>query len=141
LQPLAESQGVRLEALVAPSMPTIQADGRRLMRALENLVRNAAHYGRSKVEVVAQCANGVLKLEVRDDGPGLPLVDGKPILGISEHQPRRADSAGLGLVVTRRVAEAHGGTLQGANRAGGGASVWIELPLSRSIESNDRSHT
>lgn len=141
LQPLAESQGVTLQAVVEPSLPTIQADGRRLMRALENLVRNAAYFGRSKVQVVAQSANGMLKLEVRDDGPGLPMVDGKPVLGAAENQPKRADSAGLGLIVTRRVAEAHGGSLQGANRAEGGAAVWIELPLTRSLANGERSHS
>lgn len=128
LRPLAEARGITLVARPAPALPTIRADGRRLMRALENMVRNAIYFARTRVELVATCDEDDLRFEVLDDGPGLPLRDGKVVLGQSDDQPRRPDSAGLGLVVTRRVAAAHGGALQGANRPEGGARVWIRIP-------------
>jgi signal transduction histidine kinase len=128
LRPMAEAEGIELKAIVAPSLPTISADGRRLMRGLENMVRNAIHFGRNHVDVIVACEGDYLKFEVRDDGPGLPVKEGQVFLGHAIGQPRRPDSAGLGLIVTHRVATAHGGRLAGANLPKG-ASVWIEIPI------------
>jgi signal transduction histidine kinase len=129
LCPLAEARGITLVAKPAPALPTIRADGRRLMRALENMVRNAVYFGRSRVELRAVHEGHDLRFEVLDDGPGLPVKDGKVVLGPGNSHPRRADSAGLGLIVTGRVAAAHGGELAGANRPEGGARVWIRIPI------------
>lgn len=129
LMPIAELKGIRLTSSIAPALPTIRADGRRLMRALENMVRNAIHFGRTDVRLSAAQDGEYLRFEVTDDGPGLPLVDGEVLLAQTDHGPRRPDSAGLGLIVTRRVAEAHGGSLAGANRDEGGAKVWIRIPI------------
>jgi len=128
LRPMAEERGVRMTAEVAPALPTVRADGRRLMRALENLLRNAVHFARSQVTLSVATVDGDLKFEVTDDGPGLPVRDGQVVLGQAHEGARRPDSAGLGLIVTRRVAAAHGGTIGGHNRAEGGAAVWVRIP-------------
>ena len=120
LKPMAEAQGIALKANVEPSLPLIRADGRRLMRALENLLRNAIQYGESKAELIATYREGDLIFEVQDDGPGLPEKDGMIVLEDSTKKPRKPDSAGLGLIVTARVATAHGGSLGGRNLPGGG---------------------
>ena len=129
LGPMAEAKGIELLATVSPSLPIVRADGGRLMRALENLVRNALHFGRRRVQVVVACDGDHLKFEVLDDGPGLPEEDGKVILGQFDDQPRRPGSTGLGLIVTRRVATAHGGSVGGVNRPEGGAAVWMRIPI------------
>ncbi len=139
LQPMAEEAGVRLAAEVAPALPTARADGRRLMRALENLVRNAIHFASRMVVVRVASDDGRLKFEVLDDGPGLPIKDGNVVLGkvvIGEGgaQRDRPDSAGLGLMVTRRVATAHGGELGGSNRSSGGANVWFTIPVLPAVD-------
>jgi len=129
---LANEQGVELKANIAQALPTIRADGRRLMRALENLTRNAIHYGQSAVELSAILDGDFIKLQVTDDGPGFPEMDGKAVLELTKSHPRRPDSAGLGLVVARRVAIAHGGDLGGENRPEGGARVWVRIPATPS---------
>ena len=134
LGPMAEEEGVQLRAKVTPALPTVKADGGRLMRALENMVRNAVHFAREQVQVGVSCVDNMLRFEVLDDGPGLPVREGKVVLGkvVLERpgdQPGRPDSAGLGLIVTRRVATAHGGDIGGANRPEGGAAVWITIPI------------
>jgi signal transduction histidine kinase len=129
LRPMAEAQGIALRAVIAPSLPIIQADGRRLMRALENLIRNAIHFAEERVEVAATCEGAYLQFQVRDDGPGLPEKSGEVLFAQTDDQPRRPDSAGIGLIVTRRVAIAHGGSIGGANPPTGGAQVWIKIPL------------
>ena len=137
LEPLAERKGLRLEAEVAAGLPTTLADGRRLVRALENLVRNALDVAAARVVVSVSRDGADLRFAVRDDGPGLPEVDGRLELDAlgrrpgqrPAHAPARGDSAGLGLRVTRRVAEAHGGGLGARNEPGGGATVWFTLPV------------
>jgi signal transduction histidine kinase len=129
LRPMAEAEQVELHAVVSPALPTIQADGRRMMRALENMVRNAVHFSQHRVEVAVYTDGDCMRFEVRDDGPGLPEVDGQVIVGKAEHHQRHAGSTGLGLIVTRRVAAAHGGSLGGDNRPEGGARVWVRIPI------------
>lgn len=129
LRPLAEVRGITMTGEVAPALPTVRADGRRLMRALENMLRNAVHFARQQVTLRVSIDDGQLRFEVRDDGPGLPVQNGQAVLGQSQTGARRPDSAGLGLIVTRRVATAHGGTLGGGNRPEGGAAVWIRIPV------------
>ena len=143
LRVLAEQQGRTLEANVAPRCPELLADGRRLLRALENLLRNAIQHAESSVVLQVaptEAPSGpALRFSVEDDGPGLPLEGDAPVaIGRLGQYKSRDDSAGLGLVVVRKVAEAHGGRVGGFNRPlaapqGGrrfaGATVWFEIPL------------
>jgi hypothetical protein len=128
---MANESGVELSCEVGPALPTIRADGRRLMRALENLTRNGIHFATSEVVLSVVLDDDHIKLMVEDDGPGFPEEGGKAILELTESHPRRPDSAGLGLVVVRRVAEAHGGEVGAENRPEGGACVWMRIPVDR----------
>ena len=132
LSPVAQAKGVSLQCDVPAGMPILQADGRRLMRALENVLRNGIHHARAEVRVLVTREDGHVILETRDDGEGFPEASrdsGTIDLGNLRRQDERGDSAGLGLVVARRVAEAHGGRIGARNLPGGGASVWLSIPL------------
>jgi len=129
LGPLADDQGIRLSVEVESGLPILNADGRRLMRALENLLKNAIHHGRKSVIVGARRVNGALRFEVRDDGSGLPEGEGGVVIAKLLGLRSRDDSAGLGLDVAGRVAKAHGGRLGAKNAESGGARVWLELPV------------
>lgn len=126
LQPLAAERGLQLEAVVTSPLPELYADGHRLLRALENVVQNALRHARRRVEVVARALDGVVELEVLDDGPGFVA------LGTSQDPP--LDDApsdgtrGLGLQILRRTIEAHGGRVELSNRESGGARVLMTLP-------------
>ncbi len=108
---------------------TIQADGGQLDQLLINLVRNAVDAtpgDRDPVEVGWGLRNGRLDLWVRDVGTGLadtanlfvPFYSTKP------------DGSGIGLALSRQIAEAHGGSLTLANRAGGtGCEALLSLPV------------
>ncbi len=125
---LAERDGLELEVDVEPDLPVLNADGRRLMRALENLLRNALHHASRRVVLRATRHGLGVRFSVEDDGPGLPT--GAQDVGLEElsGQLSRRDSAGLGLVVVRKVAEMHGGVTAAGNGPAGGARVWLELP-------------
>lgn len=81
-----------------------------LSRVLANLIDNAVHaltpHGRGTVSIEARRDGAQVRVEVRDDGPGLP-----PGLAFSG-RTTKAGGSGLGLLVSRAVVAAHGGTLE-----------------------------
>jgi len=129
LEPLAERGGVQLSLKLEAGLPLLEADGRRLMRALENLLKNALHHAHGAVVLRAARAGPAVRFSVEDDGDGLPTgPDGVVDIESLGERRSRPDSAGLGLVVVRKVAEAHGGALGAENRGAGGARVWFDVP-------------
>lgn len=136
LSPIAEREGISLllreprfseSAEVTP----VEADPSRLLRVLENLVRNAIQYAASEVTVSVELDRGGVRLTVSDDGPGFSASETGITTTQEGHRPAaRADSAGLGLVVVMRALEAHGTVLELSNRARGGAMASFVLPVS-----------
>ncbi len=120
LVPLAESRGLRIEVDLPTHAPPLDADGRRLTRVLENLLRNALRHATSKVEVALEVQDGRVRFAVADDGPGFSATGGGP--------QRDPDSAGLGLTVARRIVELHDGHLETLDPPAGGAIARFDLP-------------
>ena len=130
LEPTASSSGVDLELDLTSGLPELEADGRLLTRALENLVVNAIQHARSRAVLSARLVDGRCELCVTDDGPGFPSANGEVDLEEVRASLSRSDSTGLGLSVAERVAEAHEGRLVLENPPGGGAFVRLRLPVS-----------
>lgn len=128
LEPLAAKKGVKLQVRLGLNLPILNADGRRLMRALENLLRNAIQHAVAYVWIQVERGGETLRFEVRDDGVGFPEQRGTLSFDDLRSRRSREDSAGLGLMVTQRVAEAHGGAVGAHNSDTGGAVVWFALP-------------
>jgi two-component system OmpR family sensor kinase len=111
------------------SAGVVVADRLRLEQALGNMVDNAFAHGRGEVRLSAVPQNGSVELHVADDGPGFPAE----FLDRAFERFSRADDArgrggsGLGLAIVDTVARAHRGSAHAANRAGGGADVWVTL--------------
>ena len=102
---------------------TVEGDPTRLRQAVANLVANGLRHG-SHVTVDVSAADGSVRLEVADDGPGLT-----PELDPFERGVGMAGSTGYGLWLARAVAEAHGGTLDLVPGDGAGARFKLVLPL------------
>ncbi len=104
--------GVSLRLDVPPGLRG-RADAMRLEEILVNLLINAYHYGGGSVRVEAGSANGDIRLAVADDGDGVPadLVPSlfEPFTRGVEHQ--QLEGSGLGLTISRRLAQAMGGDL------------------------------
>lgn len=106
--------------------PAWPLDGARVEQALQNLVRNALDAGPGPVLLRVGAAEGGLRYEVEDAGPGID-----PALLPEVFEPfvtGRAQGTGLGLAVVRRIAEAHGGAARAENRPQGGARFTLDLP-------------
>ena len=136
LELLRGSRGASLassgRALVVGPAPAVQVRGkpRMLGDVLSNLVANAFEAGAQSVEVASRLADGGIRarLEVRDDGPGVAAeVRERLFSPYATHG--KAHGVGLGLYVARQVVEASGGSIEHAQREGGGATFAIELPV------------
>ncbi|MBZ5528403.1 MAG: response regulator [Acidobacteriia bacterium] len=130
-------QRVRLETSLDPQAPLLAADPDRLQQVVLNLVANAQQAieqgpgeGRGVIRVTTRCgADGRLRLEVSDDGPGIsPELLERIFDPFFTTKPASAGT-GLGLSIVREIVREHGGQIQAANQPGGGAVFTVELPL------------
>jgi signal transduction histidine kinase len=119
----------------------VEAPAPALERAVSNLVDNAAKFDPSGDRIDIEIAGG--RLVVLDRGPGIAPDD----VGRVFDRFYRADDArsrpgsGLGLSIVRDVVERAGGTVEAANRPGGGAIVGFRLPLADGTTAGDEPAT
>ena len=114
---------------IAADLPFVTADALLLEHVLINLLENAAKYtpGGSRIAIAARRAEGGVRLEIADEGPGIPEAD---LLRIferyyrAEDRDRRAAGAGLGLAICKGFMAAMGGDIVASNRAGGKGVVF-----------------
>jgi two-component system sensor histidine kinase CpxA len=102
-----------------------------LLRALCNLVRNAARHGGGELELAATRAGDRACLWVRDRGPGVPESSlaqlGQPFFRTDSSRSRDSGGYGLGLAIVRRCVAACEGEVEFRNREGGGFEVVLKL--------------
>jgi two-component system sensor histidine kinase HydH len=131
LRPEAAARGVEIAMNITDAPLTLTADSVQLTQALVNLVINAiqAVEGRGRVEVGARPDEraGVLTIEIRDTGPGIPTEKQSAIF--EPFFTTKADGSGLGLWIVQQIVTAHGGAVGVVNGADGGAVFSIHLPL------------
>jgi heavy metal sensor kinase len=108
----------------------LTVDRLRLEQALSDMVDNAFRYGSGSITLATRTRNGTAELHVTDEGPGFPaaFVD-RAFERFSRADGRFGDGSGLGLAIVDAIARAHRGEAHAANRADGGADVWLELPV------------
>lgn len=133
VHPYAVRKDIEIDASIEETLDPVHGDEGTLVEALVNLIGNAIRYSRSgsRVSVRAEQQAERILIEVRDSGVGiaedeLPYIFGNFYRG-------RADAggeagAGLGLAITRRIVEAHGGTITVTSRLGEGSTFVITLP-------------
>jgi two-component system, NtrC family, sensor histidine kinase HydH len=127
LRARADDLRVRLTAAVAPGL-TVAADPDQLRQVLLNLGLNALDVMPTggTLTVRGEQRGGDLNLTVTDTGPGVaPTMLTKLFTPFASSKDT---GLGLGLVISRRIVEAHGGTLTAANRPTGGAEFLIRIP-------------
>jgi two-component system, OmpR family, sensor kinase len=108
----------------------VVVDRQRLTQAVMNLSQNAvSHTGEGEaVELGSELTNGSVRLWVRDTGPGVPEHEQARIFERFVRLDRVHEGAGLGLAITRAVAEAHGGRVDLDSRPGEGARFTLIIP-------------
>jgi signal transduction histidine kinase len=122
-RPAASAAGVALR-LDAPREPAVvHGDRLRLSQACGNLVANAIEHGGRRIEVVARGDARRVRIEVSDDGPGLPA----PVPDLARRARRGRGRRGRGLAIAADIAARHGGRLSSAPSPRG-ARLALDLP-------------
>ncbi|MEO3785794.1 ATP-binding protein [Actinocorallia sp. B10E7] len=105
----------------------------RLTRLLANLLTNADRHASREIRVTVEAVPPHAVLEVADDGPGIPPEERELVFERfhRSEEARRKDpgGSGLGLPISREIAETYGGTLELADNPSGGARFVLRLPL------------
>ena len=119
---------VRLEA----DEMIIFGEQRLLMRAIANLLKNAAKYSQRQILVSSHYSNDGIDIQVEDDGPGIPEQERErifePFYRLDRSRDRATGGFGLGLAIARRAMQQHAGTITVAQSALGGACFVLHLP-------------
>ena len=121
-------------ALHADGDCRVQGDPLRLRQAVVNLLANARQHTPegTPIDLAVERRGDDVVIEVADRGPGLgDAADGRLFERFYRADPSRARAsggAGLGLSITAAILEAHGGSVEAANREGGGAVFRLVLP-------------
>jgi signal transduction histidine kinase/DNA-binding NarL/FixJ family response regulator len=135
VRPLVEAQRLEFRVDGPARLPVLQVDGARVIQAISNLVGNAAKFTRHQGRVTLgwEMVEGALRISVTDEGPGIGPEQVQHIFG-AFWQARHADrrGLGLGLAITRAIAEAHGGRIWVESEPGHGATFYFTLPGSAS---------
>lgn len=126
-------RGITLQADIQPEIEA-WFDVTLMSRLLQNLINNAARYGRENghIWVVLRCVEEKVILSVRDDGIGIPAdrLDKIWKRFYQVESARGAESgAGLGLTMVRQIAELHGGTVTVDSREGEGSCFTLRFPV------------
>jgi len=143
LKPQAAKAGLRLLNEVAPELPLLRADRRRIKQILINLASNAIKFtpDGGEVRVAAHRTATGLTLSVSDTGIGIAEADIPRALErfgqVDSALSRKYEGTGLGLPLSRQLAELHGGRLILGSAPGVGTTVTVILPRERLV-SRDR---
>jgi signal transduction histidine kinase len=124
----AETRGVLVE-VDAPEPVPASFDAGGIRQAVDNLLGNAVKYGPEggTVRVLVRRENGLARVFVHDDGPGIPAEERERVFEPFERgRACKEKGAGLGLAIVREVAHGHGGRAYVAEGAGG--NLVVEIP-------------
>ncbi|MGB3300370.1 MAG: HAMP domain-containing sensor histidine kinase, partial [Phormidesmis sp.] len=132
---------VTITLQIDPDLPWIEGDRDQLWRVFENLLGNAIKYNPPGITLTirAERSQWFLRYSLSDNGIGIPydqqsaLFDlysrGTSESSISHSTPNPTQGLGLGLYISRRIVEAHGGNIGVISQPGKGAQFWFDLPI------------
>ncbi|MBV9757297.1 MAG: HAMP domain-containing protein [Alphaproteobacteria bacterium] len=115
-----------------PEHLTVRARSLGVKRAIANLVANAVKYGGGAHVRLRPPQDGVVYIDVEDEGPGIPPAElervFQPFHRVEPSRNRETGGVGLGLPIARNIMRAHGGDVTLANRPLGGTRATVSLP-------------
>ncbi|MXW43651.1 MAG: PAS domain-containing protein [Candidatus Dadabacteria bacterium] len=134
LDSLFSKKGVNLSLEIEDGMPPYRANRFLVERMLINLVENSAKYTpeNGSVAVRASALNGTLRIEIEDNGIGIPPEHQERIFErfyrVDKNRSRDIGGTGLGLSIVKHIVIQHGGTIDVRSTEGEGSTFTIELP-------------
>jgi len=135
----ATKHGVRLSLELAPGIDLIEGDERRLRQVVFNLLSNAVKFTPEGGQVVVATASRdhEVLISVTDTGPGIPLDDHERIFEEFQQTDvgvQQREGTGLGLALSKRLVELHGGRIWVESEPGQGSCFVFTVPIKEAIE-------
>jgi len=133
----AQNHGIAMAQDVAPELGDIVADERKFKQILLNLLSNAVKFtpDGGRIEVKARGTGDNLVVAVHDTGIGIAPEDQEAVFEefrqVGRNYTSKQEGTGLGLALTRRFVELHGGQINVASKPGEGSTFTFTLPLKR----------
>jgi GAF domain-containing protein len=133
----AQRHGIALGVEVDPRLGDFQADERKVKQILLNLLSNAVKFtpDGGRVDVTAKLDTDKVEIAVKDTGVGIAPEDQASLFEefkqFGNDRSRKAEGTGLGLALTRRLVELHGGQIAVDSAVGQGSTFRFSLPLQR----------
>lgn len=134
LDSLFSKNRVSLSLEIQDGMPAYRANRFLIERMIINLVENSAKYtpANGSVSVRASAQNGSLRIEVEDNGIGIPSEHHERIFErfyrVDKNRSREIGGTGLGLSIVKHIVIQHGGTIALRSSEGEGSTFTVELP-------------
>jgi signal transduction histidine kinase len=131
----AQRHGIALGADIDPALGGFQGDERKVKQILLNLLSNAVKFtpDGGRVDVLARKRDGKVEIAVRDTGIGIAPEDHAAVFEefkqVGRDYTRKAEGTGLGLALTKRLVELHGGDIALESTPGKGSIFTVRLPL------------
>jgi len=134
VQSLISAKELTLILDIQPDVPPLRVDRTRIKQVLLNLLSNAARYTESgHIQVSLRTEDNQVICSVSDTGPGIPPEQLGRLFQEFEHigqsSPRRQRGFGLGLAISKRFIEAHGGRIWVESQVGAGSTFTFSLPI------------
>src|SRR5262249_28298231 len=127
-------KSIALAVEIDGALPRAHGDGRRMTQVLINLVGNAIKFtDTGSVSIAAWASGDAITVAVRDSGPGISEADHVRIFQEFQQADfailREKGGTGLGLTISKRIVELHGGRIWVESTAGQGATFLFTVPL------------
>jgi len=139
VQPLAAERKIKIERTdLTDSSPSVLADRQRLKQVLINLLANAVKYNRDAGRVIVDLVpqpDERFRISISDEGSGIPADKRDRLFSPFDRlgaELTASEGTGLGLVLSKRLVEAMGGTI-GESAPASGSCFWIEFPLVKGV--------
>jgi signal transduction histidine kinase len=137
VQPQVTTKGLSVSVEPSQPLPPVNIDAQRISQVLRNLIENAiAHTDKGgAISVAAWQQDNWVKVSVTDTGEGIPAEDIPNIFErfyrVDKSRDRNTGGSGLGLTISKRLVEAHGGKIEFQSELGKGSRFSFTVPLAQ----------
>ena len=131
----ASRHGIELQSDVAAQVTEIKGDERKVKQILLNLLSNAVKFTPEggRITVAARPADNMVEVSVTDTGIGIAPEDCDAVFEefrqVGTDYTKKAEGTGLGLALTRKFVELHGGKIRVTSEVGKGSTFAFTLPI------------
>lgn len=138
--PIVREHGIEINQEIGGSETAmVYADYNRLRQVVINFLSNAIKYNRPQGSVTLSCRmdNGIVRISVVDTGRGIPVDKQARIFNAFDRLGEECGTVkgtGIGLIITKRLVDAMGGSIGFESTEGQGSIFWVEFPLSGMVD-------